>query len=278
MCEKNVTHDKKTNKKTNKITNKKTLFLTYIGLLRVLFTTKNNKTDKFVHWASQILFAAQMGTDEQKQKSAAKVLGTTYDVVKAVFNKTAYVLPVIYLLKIGLAKDVKKHIEFDNIITKSAYVYKFGFTIDFKRRMSEHNTFYSNLLDESPELVYYQYIDPQYLSDAELDLKSFFKNFDFSINNPNHTELVVITNTKLKDIKKQYELIGTSYKGHISEMMCKLKEYENTINQLNQENIMLKDKIENNKILHNEQLKNANMKIELLETKYELEKLRSKKH
>ena len=50
----------------NKTDNKKELFLTYEGLLRVLFASNNNKTSKFLDWATKTLFTAQLGTKEQK--------------------------------------------------------------------------------------------------------------------------------------------------------------------------------------------------------------------
>ena len=41
---------------------KKELFLTYRGMLRCLFVSRNNKTDNFISWATKTLFVAQLGT------------------------------------------------------------------------------------------------------------------------------------------------------------------------------------------------------------------------
>jgi hypothetical protein len=269
---KNTNAVNKNTNAVNKKANKKVMFLTYLGLLRVLFTTRNNKTEPFVKWASQTLFAAQMGTIEQKQEVAAQIIGTTYEVIKTVFSKTSFALPVVYLVKIGLAKDIKKVLDINNTILKGAYVYKFGFTNDVKRRMYEHDRDYTKLTGQQPELIYYQYIDPQYLSDAETDLKNFFNDFNFSVDNDKHKELVLLTNKKLKNIKKQYDLLGKSYRGNLSEMICKLKECENEIELLKKDNELLQEKI----TTANVKLERANMKIELLEAKHELSKLKNK--
>ncbi len=57
-------------KTTSTASARKFLFLTYTGLLRVLFVTKNNKPDKFIKWATETLFTVHMGTVDQKHKLA----------------------------------------------------------------------------------------------------------------------------------------------------------------------------------------------------------------
>jgi len=42
------------------------LYLTYYGVLKVLFTSRNKSVDKFAEWASETLFTVQMGTNTQK--------------------------------------------------------------------------------------------------------------------------------------------------------------------------------------------------------------------
>jgi hypothetical protein len=45
----------------------KALFLTYTGLLRVLFVSRNKNAEKFSRWAITKLFTIQMGTKENKE-------------------------------------------------------------------------------------------------------------------------------------------------------------------------------------------------------------------
>ena len=67
LCEKGTNNVISTKKKSNdKPTIKKQLYLTYLGMLRMLFVSRNNKTRYFINWAKNILFAAQLGTTEQK--------------------------------------------------------------------------------------------------------------------------------------------------------------------------------------------------------------------
>jgi len=83
------------NKKVKKI------FLTYTGLLRVLFVSRNKTVGKFIGWATKTLFTAHLGTTEQKNVLASKLMGISTDIVKEVFNKTSSTLPTIYLVSIG---------------------------------------------------------------------------------------------------------------------------------------------------------------------------------
>jgi hypothetical protein len=51
--------------------NQKTLFLTYHGLVKLLFSRRHPMAEHFQKWAISILFAHQMGTDEQKEALGA---------------------------------------------------------------------------------------------------------------------------------------------------------------------------------------------------------------
>jgi hypothetical protein len=53
----------------------KKLFLTYDGILKVLYTSRGKNASKFTKWASKTLFVAQLGTKTQKTKLASKLLG-----------------------------------------------------------------------------------------------------------------------------------------------------------------------------------------------------------
>jgi hypothetical protein len=65
------------------------LYLTYIGLLKVLFSSRNKQVDRFVQWATETLFTAHLGTSDQKSKLTAKLMGVSLEAVKEVFNKTS---------------------------------------------------------------------------------------------------------------------------------------------------------------------------------------------
>jgi hypothetical protein len=108
------------------------------------------------------------------------------------------------------------------------------------------------------KLVYYCYIDPLYISEAENEIKTMLS--DYKINYENHDELVGISNNMLKFVNKCYETIGMKYSGHTSEFNKKINELE-LINS-------------NLKLKHENELKLKDKDIELIKEKHENELLK----
>jgi hypothetical protein len=66
----------KTSTKNSRINpNKKEIFLTYKGLLKVLFSSRTGNAEYFQDWAEDILFTVQLGDKNQKNELVSKVLG-----------------------------------------------------------------------------------------------------------------------------------------------------------------------------------------------------------
>jgi hypothetical protein len=57
---------------------KKELYLTYYGVLRVLFASNSNKTNTFIKWATTTLFTVLLGTDTDKNKLISHIKGISY--------------------------------------------------------------------------------------------------------------------------------------------------------------------------------------------------------
>ena len=64
----------------------KALFLTYTGLLRVLFVSRNKNAETFTIWATQKLFTMQMGSKEAKEILGTEVLNIKIENYRAVFD------------------------------------------------------------------------------------------------------------------------------------------------------------------------------------------------
>ena len=245
--------------KNKKIKNKK-LFLTYVGLLRVLFVSRNKSTNNFVQWASEILFAVQMGTTEQKHKVISKITGASVIDINSVFSQTNYKLPVIYLFGIGLVKYLRKVLSIDKKYSDNKIVGKFGMTIDLQRRTKEHNKTFGKMKNADLKLMHYNYIDPQYISRAEVDIKDAVTGFDILFEHKTHSELIIFDQKKLPLIKKQYDQIGRAYIGHISELVTKIEKMEIT-----HENQLMKKQHEID--LLKKDLEIANLKLQQLTNK-----------
>ena len=258
--------------KDGKITNntiiKKELYLTYMGILRVLFVSHSPKVSTFVKWATESLFTLQMGTQIQKDDLISSVLGVSAKVIKEVFNTDTHTLPSVYLFSIGFAKDLRKSMNIDASYNDDDVVAKYGFTKDLSRRTGEHIVKYSKIPNTNLRLKYNSYIDPQYISQAESDIRLFMSGLKLNHDYGNDEELVIIPKNLNKLVEHQYSMIGKNYMGHVSELITKIKELEDKY-----EKILLTHKIELQNETHARDIQREKYENELLKKDIEIMKI-----
>lgn len=226
----------------------KKLFLTYTGLLRVLFVSRNEKTNKFVDWATKTLFTAQMGTPEQKKELASNMIGITPQTIKTVFDKTTKQMPCIYLFSIGQVSDLRETLEISDDYDDLDFVYKWGMTIDLKRRTKEHEKTFSKKEGFDLQLVLFNNIDPQYISEAETTLKHAIIGMRLKLKHHTHKELAIIPKREMKLVRENFDLIASKYAGHYADVVHQLKlletKHERDLLIAKNENELLKKDIE----------------------------------
>jgi hypothetical protein len=223
---------------------KKELFLTYEGLLRVLFVSRNNKTSRFIKWATESLFAIQMGTKQQKDTLCANMLGTNAETVAEVFNKSSHSTSCIYGFTLGTVKQLRESMTIDKKYKDDDVVFKFGHTDSLSRRTKEHMKTYGKIKNSELKLACYSYIDAQFKTKAENDLKQHFKNLECFIEYDKQKELVVVSNDELKNMKNIYSEIGDRHSGNLTDMKKNNDKLENIIELLKKDIEYLKKEID----------------------------------
>jgi len=261
------------NKQTNN--GNKSLYLTYKGLIRVLYTSRNKNTEQFTDWADDKLFTIQMGNIEQKEVLGTSILGIKLENYRAVFNKYSQNFPCIYLLSLGSVKSLRKTFHIKEDIDDKLTVYKYGFTNDMKRRLTEHQRDYGKLPNVEVELEIFNYIDMKYTSDAEGDIRDIFESFDKSLVVPERKELVVLNSKQLERVKKEYTRTGREYAGatqvlqeEISKLKTELVEirlnHHIELQTERHEKDKFKTTVETNERFHELEKKNYELQIQLL--------------
>ena len=239
---------------------KKELYLTYRGLLRVLFVSRSGKTDNFIKWATETLFTVHLGEKKEKEELSALLLGVDVKNIKSVFSTSAEKTPCVYLFMIGNANKLLKETKYnDNDI-----ICKFGYTNDLVRRTNQHYKTYKKEFNVDIELLLFSIIDPQYICQAETSISHYFndnKLSGYSIKEVEQTELIIINQKSISQIKEHYRLIQNSYIGHYKELYDKINKLETELLQEKHINEVLILK-------HDNEIKNKN--IELLEFKIKL--------
>lgn len=256
---------------------KKELFLTYEGLLRVLFVSRNNKTIHFIKWATETLFTCQMGTIEHKEALSTNLLGVSIKAVKQVFNKNISTIPCIYLLNLNTVEKLRDTFKIPNNFSNNFLVCKFGCTKDIETRVKEHQNTYGKLNNVDLNLLMFAYIDPQFVYEAETSIKDYLNQYCYKYETYN--ELIIINPKNLKQVKNQYDMIQNKFSGHIKELLLQMKELENKLilneekykNEINEYKLKINDEKHKNDILilqHKNEIQSKN--IEVLEYKLKI--------
>ena len=235
--------------KSESLTNlgsKKEIFLTYEGMIKLLYVSKSGNARHFRKWATENLFTIQMGTKEQKQKLGNKLLGASVSEVKSV--------SCIYLFTLGQVKDVRKTFNISDTIDDSNIVAKYGRTDDLVRRTSEHESDYGKMEGVQLRLKLFCHIDAKHTSDAESDIKTFMTTNGYDYKYENRSELVIIPKDKMLKVDNEYNKIRRCYAGDQMEMTL---EKDKLINELDKTKILLESK---------------NMEMRLMNEKHEFEK------
>ena len=249
VCCKKINNCSTTNKK-KVVDVDKELFLTYIGILRVLFVSRNNKTSHFINWMADTLFTAQLGTTEQKQELFSKLLGVSANAVKEVFKTSATTIPCVYLFTLNTVKELRQNMDIDNKYNDDMIVCKYGFTADLPRRTGEHMKTYGCIKNVDLKMKYYSYVDPMYISEAESDIRDFFTALEICFEYKTYNELVIIKPDLWKTVENQYKQISNAYAGHIKNIIKELEDLKK-LNKLNEEihKNKLNDEIHKNKLI-----------------------------
>ena len=210
--------------------NKKLLYFTYRGVIKCLFNSRTKLAEKFQDWCLKTLFIHQFGDKLEKQQLSSKLLGVHIDAVRQVFKTNAITTPCVYLFTLGNVKQLRESLKIPTSYLNNMIVCKYGFTKDLQARAYQHSKTLGKITNVCLSLKYYAYVDPQFISDAETDIKDYFNDINVRYKFGSHDELIILSPDKLgKSIKKQYANISNSYGGHIKDLNKKIKDIENKI-------------------------------------------------
>jgi len=205
-----------------------------------------------------------MGTIEQKRELTSKILGVSGDVIKEVFDTSTDTIPCIYLFTINTVGKLRKSMNIDPKYSDDMFLCKYGFTADLGRRTTEHIKTYNAIKNADLKLKYFRYIDPMYISNAETDIRTYFKTLKVGFNYEKFEELVVIEPNMLKGIKTQYNMLGAVYGGHIKTLMNDIENMKNQMKILRIENELNLSKKDNDISKKDNELNLSKKEIELL--------------
>jgi len=245
-----------------------TLYLTYEGLLRVLFVSRNKNATLFRKWATNKIFTIQLGSKEQKVKLGTDLCNIPLKTYQAIFESHTSNFPSIYLVSLGKVCDVRATFGISDTIPDDSVVYKFGFTKDFARRIGEHNLKYSKLPGVTVDVKWFQNIDIKYLKEAEAEVKEECSAYGTRIYPPGHIELIALNDKQFDHMQKSYRRIGKEYAGataELNETIALLRTEIKDMHMQHKHDLLEKDMVIQRLTMQNEMsgLKEDNLKLQL---------------
>lgn len=258
--------EKTDNRNTNTA---KELFLTYKGMLRVLFCSRSGSANLFVDWATRKLFAVHLGTAQQKAALAAELMGPDVKYVKQVIGASSSPLPAIYLFCIGRASALLP--DSGDKYAADDFIYKFGYTGDIKRRTQEHAKTFAEEFGASITLPMFSVIDTYYLSEAESWIARHFDGLDAKLEYKNYDELVVLNKKKLANTADVYKTIQRNYAGDkAAELLAAKKEMEDAAHRKEVDTLKREREMDNKRYEMECKQREAEREMEI--KKHEMEK------
>jgi len=120
-------------------------------------------------------------------------------------------LPVVYLFAVvndDILPDVQAR-DSDKVLVK------YGYTNNLARRTKEHiKTYGPGII-----LKYHIFIDPNYLRDAENDVREFFRGAGWHLDHPGYSELALVPRDQLNGlVATEYSRIGESYLNKVTSL------------------------------------------------------------
>ena len=213
-------------------TYKRRIFITYEGMIKILYSSRSIKAKTFRKWATDILFIHQIGSEEMKEELGSELIGQPVKSVRAVFKTFAKKVPCVYRFALGTAKNLREIMNLPDTIHDDFIIIKYGLTEDLDRRMSEHIRTYEKIKGVRLGLMNFSYIDPKFLSQAEVDVKEFFQDIEVPIKYESFAELVAINPKHEKQISKQFAYIGSEFSGSITELIVQIEKLKSEIEML----------------------------------------------
>jgi len=265
---------------------RKSTYLTYDGLMRCLFISRNKNARIFQAWAQKILFTSHLGSMPEKQQLAADLLTVSVRAIRDVFHSHAVSFPCVYLLELGTVREVRGALSISSAVADDMVVYKYGMTSNMEKRIGQHNADYGRMTNVSLSLKLFSYIDTRYTTEAEGDIRSFFNGLGMALDVPGRNELVAISGSNYRVIQRQFASISKEYAGATKELQDKIQVLEEryTRDMLAAKNatehqLLLKDmevhversqkdryhqELTTNQIIFNLQLKNYELQLKMM--------------
>lgn len=190
----------KTDVKTD-VNRRKVIYLTYTGLLKAFYTTRNTNTEPFIKWSVKTLFTVHIGNDKDRARLASELLKIGPKSLQRFLTLSITPISCLYIFYIGTAQELRnKKITINKKIPDTNRIYKYGRTCNVKRREGEHFTKFKKY-NIVPELVLFAKIDNNKVTAAETEFGRELSKKDIRISCELGIEYFYSEQSSLQNVK-----------------------------------------------------------------------------
>ena len=184
----------------------------------LLLLTNNNMSIE-VAPSSQL---ANPSTQLVKKKRIIKdIAGCLPEIVNEAFSTAVMKISCVYLFTVGLVANIRDGMNIPVDYPDESYLIKYGMTEDLERRMGEHEKTYNAIEGSNLRLKYQSWINEEYISKAEVEIKEKLKLMKIDFKYGDMVELAIVTPIQLKELGIFYEKLFASYGGSLKSIIAK---------------------------------------------------------
>ena len=209
---------------------------------------------------------------KQRQDLASDILGISIENIKQLSKISVSKIPCVYVFSLGYVKELRNSMNIDKDIDDNQIVIKFGLTTDLVSRASQHvKTYQENIENSKLRLLYYNYIDRQYMYESEKEIRDFFNDSNDLLSYKNHKELAVLNPKNKKYLKSRFRYVNDTYSGKLKLIN---EQFQKEIQRIKNETTREIEKI---KLESERKITKLNHEKEMLTVKAENEMLKKEK-
>jgi hypothetical protein len=181
---------------------KSNLFLTFIGITKLLYCSHSPHAEQYQRWADEILFVAQMGTAKARKELGDRIKTADTQTMKEVLGQSVTALAGLYVLSLGTVDELRDSMKLSPTLPDSAIIAKFGRTTNLEVRMGDHGSGrkggYGGELQRDPGCLAWAPMCPELVVEAEADLRKFLRKHEWIIdaqtNSQKRSEIIAFPN------------------------------------------------------------------------------------
>ncbi|KAJ3185082.1 hypothetical protein HDU87_002648 [Geranomyces variabilis] len=248
-----------------------TIYVTFSGVVRLLYRSRRALARRFTDWATEKLFVLKAGDDNDRAGLAGDILGVPLQTALTILNKCPLPCAQVYLLTLGTVGKLRETMTIANANAADDHiVVKIGATTrGAATRISEHRLGLGRIKNVDLRFVKAIWTDPLLLFTCEAEVKQYFQSHaDWIFRHSGwetwrdgkrrpaseRSEIFVIPAKELDTVQKLYDAWQAKFGGGYADLLKTNEALQEALRQKGINEAVLAD-------VHNERIRSRDIEI-----------------